>query len=142
MGLLCRVPFTKICPAWLTDQALHKTEPYVYAQMIAGPHATKHGEAKNSWLTGTAAWNWLTVSQYILGIRPEYEGLKLDPCLPHELNEYTVVRRFRQALYTIHILKTKDSSPSRITLSLDGEAVEGNVLPYSPGEHYAEVRIE
>ena len=75
--------YRKICPAYLEEQAeLHRTEPYVYAQMIAGRQAARPGEAKNSWLTGTAAWNFVALSQWILGIRPEYDGLRIDPCVP------------------------------------------------------------
>ena len=74
--------YTKICPAWIKDQQLHKVEPYVYCQMVAGKDAARPGEGKNSWLTGTAAWNWLTITQYILGIKPTYEGLEIDPCIP------------------------------------------------------------
>ena len=62
--------YTKICPAWIKDQQLHKIEPYVYCQMVAGKDAAKPGEGKNSWLTGTAAWNWYAITQFILGIRP------------------------------------------------------------------------
>ena len=66
--------YTKICPAWIKDQQLHKVEPYVYCQMVAGKDAAKPGEGKNSWLTGTAAWNWITITQYILGIKPTYDA--------------------------------------------------------------------
>jgi hypothetical protein len=75
--------YRKICPAYLEENSrLHKTEPHVYAQMIAGKEAARPGEAKNSLLIGTAAWNFAAVSQWILGIRPEYEGLRIDPCIP------------------------------------------------------------
>ena len=76
--------YRKICPAYVEEanSELHKVEPYVYAQMIAGKDAFRPGEAKNSWLTGTAAWNYFAITQYILGIRPEYDGLFIDPCIP------------------------------------------------------------
>ncbi|MBR6287004.1 MAG: glycosyl transferase, partial [Bacteroidaceae bacterium] len=96
--------YTKIAPAWITDQKLHRTEPYVYCQCLAGKESAKPGEGKNSWLTGTAAWNWLTATQFILGIRPTYEGLLIDPCLPETMKEYTVHRSIRGAEYIIHVL--------------------------------------
>ncbi len=110
--------YTKICPAWTKDQKLHKVEPYVYCQMVAGKDAARPGEGKNSWLTGTAAWNWITITQHILGIRPAYDGLIVDPCIPSSLREYTVKRRFRDAEYTITIKnphgKNKAASPFKI----------------------------
>ena len=95
--------YRKIAPAWIEDHDLHKVEPYVYCQMVAGKEAAKPGEGKNSWLTGTAAWNWLTISQHILGIRPTYEGLVVAPCIPSDLKEYTVKRKWRDAQYVITI---------------------------------------
>ncbi len=96
--------YTKIAPAWIRDQKLHRTEPYVYAQCLAGKEAALPGEAKNSWLTGTAAWNWITVTQHILGIQPTWDGLIINPCIPSTLKEYTVFRKFRDAEYTITVL--------------------------------------
>ena len=93
--------YTKILPSYVEEkyQTLHKVEPYVNCQMVAGKDAARPGEGKNSWLTGTAAWMWYTVSEFILGIQPDYEGLRIDPCLPSTAKEYTVKRRFRGALY-------------------------------------------
>ena len=83
--------YRKIAPAYLEDiSEIHRTEPYVYAQMIAGKDAPRHGEAKNSWLTGTAAWNFVAVAHHLLGIRPEHDGLRVHPCLGKELAEFTV----------------------------------------------------
>ncbi|MGN1082871.1 MAG: GH36-type glycosyl hydrolase domain-containing protein, partial [Candidatus Avispirillum sp.] len=88
--------YRKTCPAYIEDiSEIHRTEPYVYSQMIAGKDAVRHGEAKNSWLTGTAAWTFYNVSRYILGVMPEYDGLRVDPCVPDELEEFTVTRKFR-----------------------------------------------
>ncbi|GGM66671.1 GH36-type glycosyl hydrolase domain-containing protein [Dactylosporangium sucinum] len=107
----------------------HRCEPYVYAQMIAGRDAPTHGEAKNSWLTGTAAWNYAAVTQWILGIRPELTGLRVDPVVPASWPGFTAVRRFRGATYRISV--TRGSSRS---LVVDGAAVEGPVLPLAaPG---------
>ena len=69
---------------------MHRLEPYVYAQMIAGKDAVRHGEAKNSWLTGTAAWNFVAISHYLLGVRPDYDGLRVHPCMGGEVGKFTV----------------------------------------------------
>ena len=122
--------YKKIAPAWIQDQDLHKVEPYVYCQMVAGKEAAKPGEGKNSWLTGTAAWNWLTISQHILGIRPTYEGLMVDPCIPSDLKEYTVTRKWRDAEYVITVKNPNGKQ----------RAEKPTVLPYEPGRH--EVIIE
>src|SRR5690606_1397139 len=90
--------YAKTAPAYLEDVSeIHRMEPYVYSQTIAGRDAPRFGEAKNSWLTGTAAWNFVAISQWILGIRPEYDGLRVDPCIPSWLEGFTVERRFRGA---------------------------------------------
>lgn len=126
----------KICPAFVKDQKTRKVEPYVYCQMVAGKEAARPGEGKNSWLTGTAAWNWYAVSEYLLGIRPDYDGLIIQPCVPDDWDEYKVCRTFRNARYNISI--KRGTKPS---LTLDGVAVEGNKLNYSDGEHNVEMVI-
>ena len=131
--------YTKICPAWIEDQKLHKVEPYVYCQMVAGKDAARPGEGKNSWLTGTAAWNWLTITQYILGIRPTYDGIEIDPCIPSTLKEYTVHRVLRDATFDITV-KNPDGKQSGVTaIVLDGKAVEHTTIPATPGHHIVEV---
>ena len=131
--------YTKICPAWIEDQQLHKVEPYVYCQMVAGKDAAKPGEGKNSWLTGTAAWNWITITQYILGIKPTYGGIEIDPCIPSTLKEYTVHRELRDATFDITVKNPngKQSGVSRIVL--DGSPIEGNVITATSGHHVVEV---
>jgi cellobiose phosphorylase len=116
--------YTKIAPSWIRDQRLHRTEPYVYAQCLAGKESVKPGEAKNSWLTGTAAWNWLTITQHILGIQPTYNGLLINPCIPSTLKEYTVVRKFREAEYTIKVLNPTGKQ----------KADKPTLVPYKPGK--------
>ena len=110
-----------IAPAFIKDQRLHKVEPYVYCQMIAGKDAARPGEGKNSWLTGTAAWNWNAVSEYLLGVKPQYDGLLIEPCLPASIREYRIVRKFRGAEYDITV-RNSASGRSRF-------------LPYAPGKH-------
>jgi len=122
--------FRKICPAYLEDISdLHKTEPYVYSQMIAGKDAFKPGEAKNSWLTGTASWNFYTISQYILGIRPDYNGLIIDPCIPNSWKGFNITRKFRGATYQISVVNPKNVSKGIQQILLDGQKLDGNTIP-------------
>lgn len=108
---------------------LHKCEPYVYAQMIAGRDAPTHGEAKNSWLTGTAAWNYVAITQYILGIRPTYDGLEIRPVIPPTWDGFTATRLYRGVRYEIVV---KRAGPgNRVSLVVDGQPVEGTVVPWS-----------
>jgi cellobiose phosphorylase len=125
--------YKKICPAYLEDiQELHKVEPYVYAQMIAGKDAATPGQAKNSWLTGTAAWNYYAITQYILGIRPDYHGLIIDPVIPEDWPGFQVTRQFRGATYHITVLRGETKG-----LTVNGEAVEGQVVPLGePNKDY------
>lgn len=125
--------YAKICPAYLEEKSdLHKVEPYVYCQMTAGKDAARPGEAKNSWLTGTAAWNWYAVTQFILGIKPDYDGLRVDPCIPDAWSGFTVERCFRGARYRIRV-----SNPAHVcrgvrTLTINGSPVGGNLIPLQP----------
>jgi cellobiose phosphorylase len=111
---------------------LHRCEPYVYAQMIAGKDAPTHGEAKNSWLTGTAAWNLVAVTQWILGIRPDHDGLRVDPCLPADWDGYTATRRFRGATYRMTVRKPRGARGRVAGLVVDGQRVDGNLVPLAP----------
>ena len=125
--------FRKICPSYseaISD--LHKVEPYVYAQMIAGKDAFRPGEAKNSWLTGTAAWNFYTISQYILGIRTAYDGLIIDPCIPPEWEQYHVTRRYRGVTYQITVNNPEKRMKGVRAIMLNGEPVKGNLVPLQP----------
>ncbi len=122
--------YKKICPAYLEDISdIHRTEPYVYSQMIAGRDAPTFGEAKNSWLTGTAAWTLLSITQAILGITPTMDGLSVVPVLPAELKEYDVVRRYRGAAYHIHV---ENKGGKAVRLTVDGKAINGTVLHVAP----------
>ena len=128
--------FRKICPSYTeANSALHKVEPYVYSQMIAGKDAAKPGEAKNSWLTGTAAWNWYAITQFILGIKPSYNGLIVDPCICSEWKEYTVRRRFRGSSYEITVQNPSGVCKGIVSMTVDGVPVEGNLVPHTPGDH-------
>ncbi|MDR0413088.1 MAG: glycosyl transferase [Dysgonamonadaceae bacterium] len=120
--------FRKTCPTYTENAALHKVEPYVYAQMIAGKDAFRPGEAKNSWLTGTAAWNYYAVTQFILGIKPGYDGLTIDPCIPADWKGFRVTRRFRGATYHIEVENTGVEKGVQ-SLALNGRRVDGNRIP-------------
>ncbi len=122
--------YAKIAPAYLEEiSELHKTEPYVYAQMIAGKDAFKPGEAKNSWLTGTAAWNYYAITQFILGIRPEYDGLVIDPCIPCAWDGFRIDRKFRGAIYRIDVKNPDHVQKGVKRLIVDGESLKGNKVP-------------
>ncbi|MBN2177337.1 MAG: glycosyl transferase [Demequinaceae bacterium] len=122
--------YKQIAPAYREEiSEVHRLEPYVYAQMIAGKDAVRHGEAKNSWLTGTASWNFVAVSQFLLGIRPDWDGLVVDPCLGPDLPEFTVTRKARGATYVISV---KNSGGKGAKLTVDGVAIEGSTVPYAP----------
>ena len=132
--------YSKIAPAYREEKYsdLHRTEPYVYAQMIAGKDAKRHGEAKNSWLTGTAAWNFVAVSQYILGVIPDWDGLKIDPSIPHEWDGFTISRQFRGATYDVFVKNPNHVCKGVVSVTVDGKAIEGNVLPvFSDGKSHA-----
>ncbi len=128
--------YRRTCPAYLEDQSeIHETEPYVYSQTLTGRASGNPGHAKNSWLTGTASWTFLSISQAILGVQPDYDGLKIDPCVPDDWNAFTVRRRFRGTQYVIHVVRT-----GRRTMTVDGSAVAGNIVPLFPGK--ARVQVE
>ena len=115
--------YLRINPSAREEQSdVHRCEPYVYAQMIAGKDAPTHGEAKNSWLTGTAAWNFVALTQWILGIRPDHDGLRIDPCLPADWEGFTATRRFREATYRIRVGKRRGATGRVSSLVVDGRA--------------------
>lgn len=130
--------YRKTCPAYLEDiSEIHRTEPYVYSQMIAGRDAPRFGEAKNSWLTGTSAWTFYDVSQFILGIRPQFDGLEVDPCIPSAMKNFTVERRFRGADYRIEVDNCSGVQKGIRSLTVDGTPVKGNILPvFSDGKKH------
>jgi cellobiose phosphorylase len=123
---------------------LHRCEPYVYAQMIAGRDAPTHGEAKNSWLTGTAAWNYVAITQWILGIRPEFDGLRIDPVLPSGWPGFTATRRFRGATYQVTVRRaaTLDSGLAEgAGLVVGGQRIAGTLLPLAPVGETVQVEV-
>ncbi len=122
--------YKKIAPAYRESiSEVHRNEPYVYSQMIAGKDASRMGEAKNSWLTGTAAWNFVAISQAILGVKPGFDGLIVDPCIPSSWKQYSVTRVFRGATYEISIKNPDGKQKGVKSIICDGSAIDGNVLP-------------
>ncbi len=134
--------YEKIAPAYLEDISdLHRTEPYVYAQMIAGKDAFKPGEAKNSWLTGTAAWNYYAITQYILGIQPDYDGLLINPCIPQNWDGYKITRKFRGDVFNIEIQNPNHVSKGIAKMELDGKELPCNKIPIVGDGKEHEVKV-
>lgn len=130
--------YTRICPAYIEEISdVHRTEPYVYSQMIAGREASRYGEAKNSWLTATAAWSLVTITQAILGIQPHYDGLMINPCIPANFPDYEVTRYYRGARY---IISVRNAGAGTHELKVDGQPTAGNIVPIEPGK--TEYRVE
>ncbi len=131
--------FRRVCPTYLEEESgVRRTEPYVYAQTVAGRASRSEGEAKNSWLTGTAAWAFAFASQHLIGVAPEYEGLRVKPCLPSQVGEARIQRRFRGAQYDIFVKRT-----GAYSLSSNGKRVAGEIVPFEEGvrEYRVEVTI-
>ncbi|MHC4886566.1 MAG: GH36-type glycosyl hydrolase domain-containing protein [Planctomycetota bacterium] len=134
--------YLSICPSAKEDQIeTYRSEPYVYPQMIAGKDAPCFGEAKNSWLTGTAAWTFVVASQGILGIQPDYEGLRIDPCIPSDWEGFTATRSFRGVQYEISVKNPEGVCKGVTSLTVDGEAVSGNVAPLVEGRDSVTVEV-
>ena len=134
--------YKKTCPAYIEDiSEIHRTEPYVYSQMVAGRDAATFGEAKNSWLTGTAAWTFVDVSQYILGIQPTLAGLKIDPCIPHEMDGFTLRRVWRGATYEIVVENPDHLEKGVKAMTVNGKPVSGNILSPVPVGSTVEVKV-
>ncbi len=136
--------YTRIAPAYTEDYSeVHRLEPYVYSQMVAGKDAKRFGEAKNSWLTGTASWNFIAISQYILGIKPEYDGLMIDPAIPSTWDGFNASREYRGATYKISIKNPNHVCSGVSKMIVDGTEVEGNIIPAftDNGVHMVEVTL-
>ncbi|MCH5257359.1 MAG: glycosyl transferase [Lachnospiraceae bacterium] len=127
--------YQKTCPAYVEEfSEIHRTEPYVYSQMIAGKDAVFHGEAKNSWLTGTAAWTFVNISQYILGVYPTHTGLSINPCIPEGFGNFELTRKFREGIYNIKVENPDNVEKGIKQITVDGKPVDGCVIPYEKGK--------
>ena len=134
--------YQKTCPAYVEEfSEIHRTEPYVYSQMIAGRDAVFFGEAKNSWLTGTAAWTFVNISQHILGLLPTHEGLSVNPCIPHDFGDFELTRKFREGTYHIQVRNPKQVEKGVVSLRVDGQEIAGNVIPYVRGKKEYQVEV-
>jgi cellobiose phosphorylase len=118
---------------------VHRCEPYVYAQMIAGRDAATHGEAKNSWLSGTAAWNYVAITQYILGILPTYDGLRIAPVIPQDWQGFSATRIYRGVTYDISV--KREGPGNAVSLTVDGTPVSGNIIPYDASKSSVSVAV-
>ncbi|MBD5513153.1 MAG: glycosyl transferase [Lachnospiraceae bacterium] len=127
--------YRKTCPAYVEEfSEIHKTEPYVYSQMVAGTDAQIPGEAKNSWLTGTAAWTFVNVSQHILGVYPTHKGLSINPCVPKGFGDFELTRKFREGTYNIKVVNPGNVEKGVKSITVDGQTLEGCVVPYEKGK--------
>ena len=134
--------YKKTCPAYVEEiSEIHRTEPYVYSQMVAGRDAKFHGEAKNSWLTGTAAWTFANISQYILGVYPTHSGLQINPCVPKGFGDFTLTREYRGAVYHIQVLNPNNVEKGVISMTVDGVTVDGNIIPYDASKKEVNVVV-
>ena len=134
--------YQKTCPAYCEEfSEIHRTEPYVYSQMVAGRDAKFHGEAKNSWLTGTAAWTFVNVSQYILGVYPTHNGLSIDPCVPKDFGDFELTRKFREGTYNIKVQNPDHVEKGIKSITVDGKAIDGCVIPYVKGKETYDVVV-
>jgi cellobiose phosphorylase len=132
--------YTRISPSQREAiSEVHRCEPYVYAQMIAGKDAATHGEAKNSWLSGTAAWNYVAITQWILGVRPTLNGLQIAPVIPASWDGFSAQRTYRGVTY--HINVTRSGSGNAVALKVDGQAVGGSLVPL-PATGTKDVKVE
>ncbi len=132
--------YRRIAPVYLKDQKLHRTEPYVCAQTVNGKESWLPGEARNSWLTGTAAWMFVAASQAILGVKPQFDGLMIDPCLPADIRELEITRRYRGNEYKIHVTNLSGGEKGKVSLKVDGEPIEGQTIKTS--ETGKTIRVE
>lgn len=134
--------YRKTCPAYLEEiSEIHRTEPYAYSQMIAGRDAKTHGEAKNSWLTGTAAWTFVNISQYILGVYPTHRGLSISPCVPKGFGDFEITRKFREGVYHIKVVNPGNVEKGVKGIHVDGSPIDGCIIPYVPGKASYEILV-
>ena len=133
--------YSKIAPAFCEEFSdIHRTEPYVYSQMVAGKDANRFGESKNSWLTGTAAWNFVAATQFILGIAPDFDGLKINPCIPKEWDGFTATRKLGNAVYNIKVENNSHVSCGVKEILVDGKPAE-KIERFSSGAHEVIVKM-
>jgi cellobiose phosphorylase len=122
--------YLQVNPAAKNDRIEEfECEPYVYPQNILGDEHPQFGLARNSWLTGTASWMHQAGTQYILGVRPTYKGLEIDPCIPAAWDGFTVRRVFRGATYAIEVRNPEHINKGIKTITVDGQPISEQILP-------------
>ena len=131
--------YRQILPLARTDPDTLLTEPYVYCQNIAAPEHRHAGRGRNSWLTGTAAWTYVAATQWILGIRPTYTGLRIAPVIPTAWHGFTALRIFRGATY--HIEVVREGPGNKVVLEVNGRPIEGDIVPFAEAEASVTVRL-
>jgi cellobiose phosphorylase len=131
--------YSRIAPAYTEEYSeIHRVEPYVYSQMVAGKDAKRFGEAKNSWLTGTASWNFVAITQFILGIIPDFDGLKVDPSIPAAWDGYEITRHFRGDILKITVKNPNHVCKGVAKMTVDGKEAAGNIVPvFGDGKEHA-----
>ena len=134
--------YKKTCPSYIEGiSEIHCTEPYIYSQMVAGADAVFHGQAKNSWLTGTAAWTFWNLSQAILGVQPSYDGLCINPCIPEGFGDFKLTRTFRDAVYYIDVKNPDNVQKGVKKVVVDGKEHEGCLIPFEEGKKEYHVTV-
>ncbi|MBQ6787358.1 MAG: glycosyl transferase [Lachnospiraceae bacterium] len=134
--------YQKTCPAYVEEiSEIHRTEPYVYSQMVAGRDAKYHGEAKNIWLTGTAAWTFVNISQYILGVYPTHNGLSVNPCIPDDFGDFSLTRSYRDVVYHITVKNPNNVQKGVASMTVDGVAVDGCIIPFDSSKKEVNVEV-
>ena len=135
--------YSQINPAAQNDRIDEfECEPYCYPQNILGDEHPQFGLARNSWLSGTSSWTYQAATQYILGIRPQHNGLMVDPCIPKAWDGFKVVRRFRGAIYNITVSNPASISKGILSVSVDGKAIDGQLVPVATPGSIVEVQVE
>ncbi|MGA9294636.1 MAG: N,N'-diacetylchitobiose phosphorylase [Ignavibacteriaceae bacterium] len=122
--------FRKFMPSsYNTKAEIRQTEPYVYAQFTNSIYSPRYGASRLPWLSGTASWAYYTAAQYILGIQPDYNGLRLEPCIPSGWKEIKISRRFREKDFNILIKNENGKQKGIAKLIINGEEIAGNLIP-------------
>jgi N,N'-diacetylchitobiose phosphorylase len=136
--------YRSFLPAAKNDSAeVYTMEPYVYSQFITGKeHPSRFGRARNSWLTGAASWAFVAISQYILGLRPAYDGLEISPAIPAEWDGYEVTRVYRGATYRIRVKNPRHVCCGVSSIKVAGRPISGSVLPVAPAGSVVNVEVE
>jgi cellobiose phosphorylase len=131
--------YRRVLPLLRTDSDRYLVEPYVYCQNVCGPTHPQFGMGRNAWLTGTASWTYVAATQWILGIRPTYRGLRIAPALPSGWSGFTGTRLFRGAVH--EILVERSGPGDEVVLEVDGEPVAGDVVPLADGRDRVAVHV-